>query len=72
MQTMPDSNEVETSFLYPHGPSKSFSYPDKSDVFVISSEDILTMVNPTTVTGRIYAISPVEITAATKTLAERM
>jgi hypothetical protein len=30
------------------------------------------MVNLTTATGRIYAISPVEITAATKTLAERM
>ena len=72
MQTMPDSNEVELSFLYPHGPSKSFGYPDQSDVLVISAEDILTKINPTTATGRVYAISPVEITAATRTLAERM
>jgi hypothetical protein len=72
MQTMPDSNEVEVSFLYPHGPSKSFSYPDQSDVLVISAEDILTKVNPTTATGRVYAISPVEITTATRTLEERM
>jgi hypothetical protein len=73
MQTLPDSNEVEVSFLHPHGLSKSFSYPDRSDVLVISAEDILTKVDPTTATGRVYAISPFEITvAATTTLAERI
>ena len=72
MQTIPDSNEVEVSFLYPHGPSKSFSYPDQSDLLIISSEDILRKVIPTTATGRVYATSSVKITAATKTLKERM
>ena len=40
------SNEVEVSFLYPHGPNKSFSYPDQSDILVISAEGILTKVHP--------------------------
>ena len=68
--TLPDSNEV--GFLHRHGLSKSFSYPDRSEVLVISAEDILTKVDPTTATGRVYAISPFEITAATTTLAERI
>ena len=72
MQTIPDSNEVEVSFLHLHGPSKSFIYPDQSDVLVISSEDILNKVIPTTATGRVYATSSVTITAATKTFEERM
>ena len=72
MQTTPDSNEVEVSFLYPHGPSKSFSYTDQSDVLIISLEDILRKVNPTTATGRVYATLSVKVTAATKTLKESM
>ena len=72
MQTIPDSNEAEVSFLYLHGPSKSFSYPDQSDVLAISAEDILMKVNPTTTTGRVYTISPVKITTATRILEERM
>ena len=44
MKTLTDSNEVKMSFLYPHGPSKSFSYPDHSDILVVSAEDILTKV----------------------------
>ena len=72
MQTMPDSKEVDVSFLYPHGPSKSFSYSDQSDVLVISAEDILMKVNSTTATGQVYTISPAQITAATRTLEEWM
>ena len=72
MKTLTDSNEVEVGFLYPPGPSKSFSYPDHSDILVVSAEDILTKVNPVTSTGRVYTVSPVEMTAATKTLTRRM
>jgi len=72
MHTTPDSKEVDVSFLYLHGPSKSFSYPDQSDVHVISAEDIIMKVNPTTATGRVYTISLLKITAATIILQERM
>ena len=31
-----DSEEVEVSFLHPHGPAKSFNYPSSDDVLVMS------------------------------------
>jgi hypothetical protein len=63
-KTMPDSGEVEVSFLVPRGPSRSFHYPTRADILVISSEDVLTVVNPITATGRSYVLSQVEIAAA--------
>jgi len=65
MKTMPDSGEVEVSFLHPHGPTRSFQYPPGGDVLVISHQDILTSVNPATATGRTYTLSPAEMEAAT-------
>ena len=49
---MPDSGEVEVTFQHPHGPAKSFKYPPGDDVLVMSYQDILTVVNPSTATGR--------------------
>ena len=63
-KTMPDSGEVEVSFLVPRGPSRSFHYPTRADILVISSEDVLTVVNPITATGRSYVLSQAEIAAA--------
>ena len=53
------------NFLYPHGPSRSFSYPSRPDVLVISIHDILTIADPKTVTGRMYTLSSNETAAAT-------
>jgi len=39
-ETMPESSEVEVSFLEPRGPSRSFKYPTLPDILVISSEDV--------------------------------
>jgi len=63
-QTMPDSGEVEVSFLHPHGPARSFKYPSDGDILVISCHDVLTVVNPSTATGRAYTLSEPEIIAA--------
>jgi len=50
---IPDSEEVEVSFLHPKGPTKSFKYPPDDDILVMSHHDILTIVNPSTATGRV-------------------
>lgn len=63
-KAIPDSGEVEVSFLEPRGPSRSFKYPTIADILVIGSEDVLTVVNPTTATGRSYTLSEAESEAA--------
>jgi hypothetical protein len=68
---MPDSGEVEVTFLHPHGPAKSFKYPPGEDVLVMSYQDILTVVNPSTATGRGYTLSKEEMAEASATLAKR-
>lgn len=69
-KTMPNSGEVEVAFLHPHGPGRSFKYPPADDILVISSQDILTVVNPTTATGRAYTLSLEEMVAASAALAQ--
>ena len=63
--------EVEVSFLHPHGPAKSFRYLIVPDILTMNIEDILTAVNPTTVTGRAYTLTQEEGSAATSSLANR-
>ena len=69
---MPDSDEVEVSFLHPHEPAKSFKYLPDGDILVISYHDILTVVNPSAVTGRAYTLTQAEITAAYAELAQKI
>ena len=40
--------EVAINFLNPHGPARSFTYPERSDNLVVGMGDILTTVHPTT------------------------
>ena len=70
-ETMPNSVEVEVSFLEPRGPSRSFNYPPRADILVISSEDVLTVVNPTTATGRSYVLSQAESAATCAALTRK-
>ena len=58
-------------FLHPHGPEKAYKYPNTADLLVMSIHDILTMVNPSTATGRIYTLSETEMTRASEVLAAR-
>ena len=66
LNTLSDSAEVELNFLHPHGPSRSFSYPSRPDKLVISLHDILMVVDPKTVTGRMYTLSSEEMAVATQ------
>ena len=63
-----DSREIKINFLCPQGPSPSFRYPSIQNVLVISQNDVLTKVDPRTVTGRTYTITKQESKAATDKL----
>ncbi|KAB7505142.1 39S ribosomal protein L41, mitochondrial [Armadillidium nasatum] len=52
-----DSNEVNLSFLHPHGPAPSFVFPSPQDVLIIDVSDILISVSPVTKTGRTYTLT---------------
>ena len=49
-------DEVEVTFLHPHGPSQCFRYPTVPDILIMNMTDILTAVNPTTAIGRVYTL----------------
>ena len=63
-----DSREIKINFLCPQGPSPSFKYPSKQNVLVIPQNDVLTKVDPRTVTGRTFTITKQESKAATNKL----
>lgn len=69
IRTIVESDEVEVSFLHPHGPSRSFKYPHPTDILIMSCQDILSTVEPRTITGRSYTLSDEEVTTAAKRLA---
>ena len=68
-KSMPESEEVEVSFLHPKGPTMSFKYPPDDDILVMSHQDILTIVNPSTATGRVYTLTREEMDLASASLA---
>ena len=64
LKTHPECEEVTINFLHPHGPSRSFKFPSRPDVLTISYSDVLTRVNPSTATGRMYKLTQRESRAA--------
>lgn len=64
IDTDADDNKVKLSFLHPSGPSPSFKFPNKPDVLLVPVQDVLTIVDPTTVTGRVYSITEKETVEA--------
>ena len=61
-------DKVKVSFLHPHGPSRSFRYPQRPDILTIPFSYILTKVDPRTVTGRVYTLTPKESRDASEKL----
>ena len=49
--------EILVNFLHPNGPSASYVYPRRQDLLFVDASDILTTLNPNTVTGRTYTLS---------------
>ena len=73
LRSLLETKEVEVSFLHPYGSSKSLKYSHPADILLISYEDILTSVNPTTATGPTYAlITQDEKATASRTLSPKL
>ena len=49
--------DILVNLLHPNGPSASFVYLRKQDLLLVDASDILTTLNPNTVTGRTYTLS---------------
>ena len=65
LEVSQDSNLVKLTILQPHGPTSSFKYPRVEDIRTLPIDNILTLVDPRTRTGRTYTLSNKEIKAST-------
>ena len=61
-------DEFKLSFMKPHGPVPSFTYPARSDILTVPTNFILTKVDPRTPTGRAYNLSEREASVASRKL----
>ena len=52
--------EMHLNFLHPHGPSRSYFFPQRCDTLHVHISNVITHVEPTNDTGRTYRISPEE------------
>ena len=68
-----ENAEVKLTYLYPNGPSRSFKYPSVPDILTVPLTDILTKVNPKTMTGRdrTYTLGRKESKPATEKLGSK-
>ena len=62
---------VEVNFLHPKLPAQSYVHPSHQDILEVDPTDILTLVNPSTATGRTYSLTANEIAKAIKALEAR-
>ena len=66
-----EGHTINITFLHPCIPAKSFVYPEHEDILGVDPDDILTRVNPTTPTGRMYTLSKKEMDEASHVLKTR-
>ena len=52
----------------PHGPSNSFKHPEPQNIHTIPMDNILTLVDPMTKSGRVYSLTKIEMTFPTEQL----
>ena len=57
LEVCSDITELNLTFLHPHGPSNSFKYPEPQNIHTIPMDDILTLVDPRTRSGRVYYLT---------------
>ncbi|KAL5490948.1 hypothetical protein EMCRGX_G016154 [Ephydatia muelleri] len=67
-----ESRSVEVNFLHPQLPAKSYIYPRHQDILDVDPTDILTLVSPTTGTGRSYTLTSKEVSEAKRALEARL
>ena len=68
LEVIQEDSLVKLTFLHPHGPCSSFKYPQIQDIHTIPIDDIVTLVDPRTRTGRVYTMSKREITSVSEKL----
>ena len=66
LEVIQADNLVKLTFLHPHGPSSLFKYPEPLDIRTVPMDNILTLVDPRTRTGRVYSLSKKEVTCASE------
>ena len=68
LEVREDNDSVKLTCLHPHGPSASFEHPHCEDICILPLKfnNILTLVDPRTRTGRTYTLTKKEIEAATE------
>ena len=64
----PENAEVKVTFLYPHGPARSYYYPSIPDILSVPITDLLARVSPNTAPGHTYTITQKESRESTKKL----
>ena len=64
LEIIQEDSQVKLTFLHPHGSSSSYKYPGTQDIRTVPLDNILTLVDPRTRTGRVYTLSKKEITTA--------
>ena len=68
LEIIQEDSQVKLTFLHPHGSSSSYKYPGTQDIRTVPMDNILTLVDPRTRTGRVYTLSKKEITTASDKL----
>ena len=68
LQVNQDEKTVSINILIPHNPSQSYKHPAEERVIMVSTDDILTKVDPRNSYGLIYTISKEETKAAIQQL----
>ena len=63
-----DTKEVKLTFLHPHGPATPSSTRPPHNIRTIPMDNILTLVDPRTRSGRVYSLTKKEMTAAKERL----
>ncbi|CAJ1061238.1 uncharacterized protein LOC119727986 [Xyrichtys novacula] len=70
-ESISESHELQVTFLHPHGPAKSYTFPEPPDILTIDYHDVLTSVHPVTATGCTYSVSDKETKAAMPALKKK-
>ena len=66
LEIIQEDSQVKLTFLHPHGPSSSHKYPATQDIRTVPMDNILTLVDPRTRTGRVYTLSKKETATASE------
>ena len=56
LQIIQEDSQVKLTFLHQHGPSSLYKYPGTQDIRTVPINNILTLVDPRSRSGRVYTL----------------